>query len=130
MAQNIKITIDGIALEVEKGTSIFDAAKKANVSIPTLCYHEDLCIAGNCRVCVVEVEGRKTLVASCAAPAEESMVIKTTTPKVRKARTDIISLLVSEHNTQCTTCYRSTNCELQTLAAEYNVDSERYLSVL
>lgn len=130
MADTIKIHIDGIAVEVEKGTSILDAAKTVNVKIPTLCHHEDLCVAGNCRVCVVEVEGRKNLVASCAAPAEEGMVINTTTPKVRRARTDLISLLVSEHNTQCTTCYRSTNCELQSLAAEYNVDSERYLSVL
>jgi len=130
MAEIVKINIDGIALEVTKGTSILDAAKSVNVKIPTLCYHEDLCVAGNCRVCVVEVEGRKNLIASCAAPAEQGMVIKTTTPKVRRARTDIISLLVSEHNTQCTTCYRSTNCELQSLAAEYNVDSERYLSVL
>lgn len=130
MADTIKIHIDGIAVEVEKGTSILDAAKTVNVKIPTLCHHEDLCVAGNCRVCVVEVEGRKNLVASCAAPAEEGMMIKTTTAKVRRARTDLISLLVSEHNTQCTTCYRSTNCELQALAAEYNVDSERYLSVL
>ncbi|HRZ50159.1 MAG TPA: NADH-dependent [FeFe] hydrogenase, group A6 [Bacteroidales bacterium] len=130
MADTVKIHIDGIPVEVIKGTSILDAAKTVNVKIPTLCHHEDLCVAGNCRVCVVEVEGRKNLVASCAAPVEEGMMIKTTTAKVRRARTDLISLLVSEHNTQCTTCYRSTNCELQALASEYNVDSERYLSVL
>ncbi|HRZ43119.1 MAG TPA: 2Fe-2S iron-sulfur cluster-binding protein, partial [Bacteroidales bacterium] len=104
MADTVKIHIDGIPVEVIKGTSILDAAKTVNVKIPTLCHHEDLCVAGNCRVCVVEVEGRKNLVASCAAPVEEGMMIKTTTAKVRRARTDLISLLVSEHNTQCTTC--------------------------
>ena len=130
MSNNIKLNIDGIDVSVEKGTSILDAAKKVNVRIPTLCHHEDLCVAGNCRVCVVEQEGKNTLTASCATPAENGMVINTSTPKVRKARKDIMALLISEHNTQCTTCYRSTNCELQDLSAEYNVDSEIYLSVL
>ncbi len=126
----INLTIDNKKVSIEKGKTILDAAKKVNVHIPTLCHHEDLCVAGNCRVCVVEVEGRNTLSASCAAPAEEGMVIKTNTPKVRNARKDIVALLVSEHNTQCTTCYRSMNCELQTLSAEYNIDNNRYLSVL
>ncbi|NOZ45376.1 MAG: 2Fe-2S iron-sulfur cluster binding domain-containing protein [Chlorobi bacterium] len=126
----INLNIDGFNVSVEQGTSILKAAQKVNVKIPTLCYHEDLCVAGNCRVCAVEVEGMKILPASCAIPAEDGMVIKTNTPKVRKARKDIVSLLVSEHNTQCTTCYRSTNCELQELSAEYNIDNERYLSVL
>jgi len=126
----INLKIDGIEVAVKKGTSILDAAKSVNVRIPTLCYHEDLCVAGNCRICVVEQEGARTLPASCATPAEEGMVIRTNTPKVRQARKDIMSLLVSEHNTQCTTCYRSTNCELQDLAAEYNIDNNVYLSVL
>ncbi len=130
MSNNINLNIDGIDVTVEKGTSILYAAKKVNVRIPTLCHHEDLCVAGNCRVCVVEQEGKKSLTASCATPAENGMVINTSTPKVRKARKDIMALLISEHNTQCTTCYRSTNCELQDLAAEYNIDSEIYMSVL
>ena len=127
---NINLIIDGQKIEVEKGMTILDAAKKINVNIPTLCHHEDLCVAGNCRVCVVEVKGRERLEASCAVPAEEGMDILTNTAKVRNARKDLVSLLVSEHNTQCTTCYRNTNCELQDLAAEYNVDGDRYLSVL
>jgi len=126
----INLTIDNKNVSIEKGKTILDAAKKINVHIPTLCHHEDLCVAGNCRVCVVEVEGQKVLSASCAIPAEEGMVIKTNTPKVRNARKDIVALLVSEHNTQCTTCYRSMNCELQELSAEYNIDNNRYLSVL
>ena len=126
----IKLKIDGQTIEVEKGTTILDAAKKINVNIPTLCHHEDLCVSGNCRVCVVEVAGRDRLEASCATPAENGMDILTNSAKIRNARKDVVSLLVSEHNTQCTTCYRNTNCELQNLAAEYNVDGDRYLSVL
>ena len=126
----INLIIDGQSIEVEKGITIMDAAKKINVNIPTLCHHEDLCVAGNCRVCVVEVKNHERLEASCAVPAEDGMEILTNTAKVRNARKDIVSLLVSEHNTQCTTCYRNTNCELQDLAAEYNVDGDRYLSVL
>ncbi len=128
--KKISLTIDGIDVTVDEGTSILDAAKQVNISIPTLCYHEDLCVAGNCRVCVVEVEGWRNLAPSCATPAMEGMIIKTMTPTVRRARKDIIALLVSEHNTQCTTCYRSTNCELQELAGEYNIDNVDYLSIL
>jgi len=126
----IKLKIDNQLIEVEEGTTILEAAKKINVNIPTLCHHEDLCVAGNCRVCVVEVAGRDRLEASCAVPAEEGMEILTNSAKIRNARKDVVSLLVSEHNTQCTTCFRNTNCELQDLAAEYNVDGDRYLSVL
>jgi NADP-reducing hydrogenase subunit HndD len=130
MANQITLTIDGISVSVEQGKSILDAAKKIDVYIPTLCHHEDLCVAGNCRVCVVEMEGRNNLIPSCATPAEEDMIIKTASPKVRRARKDLMALLVSEHNTQCTTCYRSTNCELQHLAAEYNVDNTIYISLV
>lgn len=128
--KNINLTIDNHQVTVPAGTTILDAAKKVNIHIPTLCHHEDLCVAGNCRICVVEVEGQRTLSPSCATPAHEGMVIKTNTAKVRKVRRDVASLLVSEHNTQCTTCYRSMNCELQTVASEYNVDNDTYLSVL
>lgn len=127
---NITLSIDGHNVVVEKGMSILDAAKKVNVRIPTLCHHEDLCVAGNCRICVVEEKGKANLTASCSTPAIEGMDIKTSSPKVRRARKDVTALLVSEHNTQCTTCYRNTNCELQDLASEYNVDNEIYQSIL
>jgi len=130
MTKTINLKIDGIEVTVPQGTSVLDAAKKINVKIPTLCYHEDLRVAGNCRVCVVEIAGFRNLVASCAMPAADGMVVTTASAKVRQARKDIIALLVSEHNTQCTTCYRSTNCELQTLASDYNVDNNEFLSVL
>ncbi len=126
----IKLTIDGKVISVPEGTTLFEAAKLEKVKIPTLCYHQDLCVAGNCRVCVVEVEGWRVLPAACATPAMEGMVVFTNSPKVRRARKDVLALLVSEHSTQCTTCYRSTNCELQELAAEYNIDNEIYLNLL
>lgn len=127
--KQITLNIDGEKIQVNQGQTILDAAKKAGVQIPTLCHHEDLCVAGNCRVCVVEVEGRARLEASCATHAEEGMVIKTNSPKVRQSRTDIVALLLSEHNSSCTSCYRNTNCELQTLASEFNIDTEKYLDV-
>ncbi len=130
MNNNITLKIDGHKITVKKGTSILDAAKTINIKIPTLCYHEDLCVAGNCRICVVEQKGARTLVPSCATPVQENMEILTSSPKVRRARKDVMALLVSEHNTQCTTCYRSTNCELQTLSADYNVDNSIYLSLV
>ncbi|MCB1146777.1 MAG: [FeFe] hydrogenase, group A [Leptospiraceae bacterium] len=117
-------------MEVAPGTSILEAAALVNVKIPTLCHHDDLQVAGNCRVCLVEIEGRDVLEAACATPLSQGMVIHTLSPKVRRARRDIVSLLVSEHKTQCTTCFRSMNCELQSLSAEYNVDNVTYQSLL
>jgi len=126
----INLTIDGKKVSVPEGTTLLEAAKQEHVKIPTLCYHQDLCIAGNCRVCVVEVEGWRVLPAACATPAMEDMVVYTNSPLVRRARKDVLALLVSEHSTQCTTCYRSMNCELQELAAEYNIDNEIYINLL
>lgn len=106
-------------MSVEAGTTILAAAKKINVNIPTLCNHPDLCVAGNCRVCVVEQVGARTLVASCATPVAEGMVINTNSLKVRNARKHIVELLLSEHRSDCTKCYKNQNCELQTLANEF-----------
>jgi len=118
MTNGINFKIDGIDLTVDEGTTILTAARKANIQIPTLCYHEDLCVAGNCRVCVVEQKGSKHLVPSCAMPVSEGMEIYTNTGKVRLARKHILELLLSEHNADCTKCYKNGNCELQYLASE------------
>ncbi|MDZ7795764.1 MAG: NADH-dependent [FeFe] hydrogenase, group A6 [Candidatus Marinimicrobia bacterium] len=126
----INLVIDGKKAAVPEGTTLLEAAKIQNVKIPTLCHHEDLCIAGNCRVCVVEVDGWRVLPAACATPAMNRMKVYTNSPQVRRARKDVLALLVSEHSNQCTTCYRSTNCELQDLAAEYNIDNEIYINLL
>ena len=118
MSDTVKLKIDGIEVSVEKGCTILDAAKKLNIKIPTLCYHEDLCVAGNCRVCVVEQKGAKNLVASCATPATNDMEISTNSLKVRNSRRHIIELLLSEHNADCTKCYKNGNCELQDLSID------------
>ncbi|MCE1189162.1 MAG: [FeFe] hydrogenase, group A [Ignavibacteria bacterium] len=119
---NITIEINEKKVSVPLGTTILDACRQNQVHIPTLCHHEDLCIAGVCRVCAVEVEGMRTLQAACAFPITAQMKIKTSTERVRKARRHIIDLLLSEHHGECYACVRNRNCELRNLAAEYGVD--------
>jgi len=125
-----KINIDGLSVQVKNGQTILDAARSVNIHIPTLCHHDDLCIAGNCRVCVVEVKGKKGLVASCAMPTEEGMEITTNSLMVRNARKQIIELLLSEHDSRCTLCYKNGKCELQSLAAEYKITGDSFIDLV
>lgn len=127
---NVNLKINNIPITVEEGTTILEAAKKLNFRIPTLCQHPDLCVAGNCRVCVVEQKGARTLVASCAMPVSEGMEIFTNSEKVRTARKHIIELLLSEHNTECTSCYKNGKCELQSLANEYLVNEKDFIKLV
>ena len=122
----ITVTIDGQELTVVRGTTILKAARERSIHIPSLCYHEDLCVAGVCRVCVVEVEGQRTLQAACAYPITEPIVVHTHTRKVRQARRHILDLLLSKHYGECYACFRNNNCELQALAKEYGVDFFRF----
>lgn len=122
----VKAIIDGQEIKVPLGTTILDAAKELGIKIPTLCYHEDLCVAGVCRICVVEVEGERTLQASCAYPITRPITVKTHTRKARQARRHILDLLLSKHYGECYSCFRNNNCELQTLAKEYGVDFFRF----
>lgn len=121
MNKKIKVIINGISVEVVPGTTILDAARQIGVIIPTLCYHKDLCIAGNCRVCVVEISGQKRLAAACATPCEEEMEIFTNSLNVLNSRKHIIELLLSEHDADCTCCYKNGSCELQKLASDYKI---------
>lgn len=130
MSKKINLTIDGIKVSVEAGSTILDAAGKLNIHIPTLCYHEDLCVAGNCRVCVVEQENSRTLPAACAMPVSEGMVIHTNSGKVRVARKHIVELLLSEHNADCTKCYKNGNCELQSLASQMLTGDHMFLDLV
>jgi len=130
MGKKVKITINGQPVEIEKGTSILDAAKQIGVIIPTLCYHKDLCVAGNCRVCVVEIAGQKRLAPACATPCEEGMDVLTNTHKVRNSRKHIIELLLSEHNADCTSCYKNGKCELQSLASEYKIMNQDFIHLV
>jgi NADP-reducing hydrogenase subunit HndD len=126
----VSLKIDGMDVMVEEGTSVLDAAKKLNIQVPTLCYHKDLKIAGNCRVCLVELAGSKQLIASCATPVEEGMDILTNSLKVRVARKTIVELLLTEHNAECTSCYKNGKCELQSLASELKIIHPSYLHLL
>jgi len=115
----ISLSINNQRVTVQSGATVLQAAQKLNINIPTLCNHPDLCVAGNCRVCVVEQTGAKTLIAACAMPAAEGMDIHTNTLKVRNARKHIVELLLSEHRSDCTKCYKNQKCELQALANEF-----------
>lgn len=122
----ITAQIDGHDIKVPMGTTILEAAKRVGVRVPTLCHHPDLCVAGVCRVCVVEVEGQRALQAACAYPITGSIKVHTHTRKVRQARRHVLDLLLSQHYGECYSCKRNNNCELQALAKEYGVDFYRF----
>ena len=119
----IKLTINNIPVEVPEGTTILNAARKAGIRIPTLCYVEGLQAIGACRVCIVEIEGVYALAASCSMPVSKGMKVLTNSRRVREARRMVVELLLSEHNGECQTCDRREDCELQSLAAELGIRS-------
>ncbi|MFH0964974.1 MAG: NADH-dependent [FeFe] hydrogenase, group A6 [Planctomycetota bacterium] len=121
-----KLTIDNIGVEVPEGTSVLDACRKAGVRVPTLCYLEGVQAIGACRVCLVEIEGAKTLVASCVMPAGEGMKVFTNTKRVREARRTVVELILSAHDGDCQTCDRNDDCELQAVARELGIREVRY----
>ncbi|HPT01452.1 MAG TPA: NADH-dependent [FeFe] hydrogenase, group A6 [Bacteroidales bacterium] len=126
----VNLKINNIPIAVEEGTTILDAAKRLNFHIPTLCNHPDLSVAGNCRVCVVEIKGARLLAASCATPVSEGMEVFTNSEKVRIARKHVIELLLSEHNADCTKCFKNGNCELQDLASEYRYGDHVFIDLV
>ena len=117
----VNLTIDNQKVTVPKGTTILNAAKKAGIDIPTLCFLKDINEVGDCRMCIVEVEGRRGFATSCIQTVEEGMVVHTHTPNVLEARHVILDLIISNHAKDCLTCTRSGNCELQALATKFNV---------
>ena len=125
----VNITINNLAIEVPEGTTILKAAKQNGINIPTLCYLENVQEPGSCRVCVVEVEGAKTLQPSCVTKVTEGMKIFTNTKKVRDARKMVLELILSDHPWECNTCERNQDCELQKLAEEYGIREVRFASV-
>ena len=122
----VSLTIDGIEVQAVPGTSVLEAAKKAGIKIPTLCYLEEINEIGACRICLVEVQGARTLQASCVTPVAPGMVVRTNTPAVRQARKLNLELIMSNHPQECLTCPRSTNCELQQLASELGITEIRF----
>lgn len=122
----IKINIDGREIEVEEGITVLQAARKAKIDIPTLCFLKDVNSAGDCRMCIVEIEGRRGLVPSCNTIVEEGMIIKTNTHQINESRKIILDLILSSHNRTCLTCVRNGNCELQTLAEKFGMAEIEY----
>ena len=112
----VNLIIDNINVEAIEGDTILQAAKSVGVEIPTLCFLKDMNEVGACRVCLVEVEGARSLLASCVQPVSEGMIVKTKTQKVRDARKSTVELILSNHNRECLTCERNRKCELQYIA--------------
>jgi NADH-quinone oxidoreductase subunit G len=122
-----KLTIDGHAIEVEPGTAIIQACERLGIEIPRFCYHERLAIAGNCRMCLVEVSpGPPKPQASCALPCAEGMTVKTNTPMVKKAREGVMEFLLINHPLDCPICDQGGECDLQDQALFYGVGTSRY----
>ena len=122
----VNLKINGIPVSVPEGSTVLEAAKKVNVRIPTLCYLKDVQCVGSCRLCLVEATGARGLVTACTYPVSEGMEVRTNTPAIRKSRKTTVELILSTHKKKCLSCVRSTNCELQKLALEYNAEEDRF----
>ena len=122
-----KITINGKEIEFEKGMTVLQACELADVEIPRFCYHEKLSIAGNCRMCLVEMEKSPKPIASCAMPAAEGMNIKTNTSFVEKARKGVMEFLLANHPLDCPVCDQGGECDLQDQSLYYGVDKSRFV---
>jgi iron-only hydrogenase group A len=122
----INLTIDGQEVQVPAGTTVLQAALKANIHIPTLCYLPEVQAIGACRVCLVEVEGNRNLQAACVFPVVPGLVVLTNTERVRKARKFSVEMLMSNHPTDCLACSRNLKCELQDIAQELGVREVRF----
>jgi NADH-quinone oxidoreductase subunit G len=121
-----KVTVDGIEVEVPNGATVLQACEAAGVEIPRFCYHERLSVAGNCRMCLVEVEKAPKPVASCAYPVMDGMVVKTDSPVVRNARRGVMEFLLINHPLDCPICDQGGECDLQDQAMGYGMDHSRY----
>ena len=122
----VNIKINGQSLKVPKGYTVLQAARSANIDIPTLCYLKDINEIGACRMCVVEVKGARSLQAACVYPVSEGLEVYTNTPAVRESRRVTLELILSNHDRKCLTCIRNRNCELQKLAEDLNVQDIRF----
>jgi iron-only hydrogenase group A len=120
------LTIDNKTISVADGTSLLEAARQAGVHVPSLCYLKKVQAIGSCRVCLMEVEGAKTLMASCVTPAFEGMKVHTNSARVRAARKTVVELILSDHDGDCQTCDRNGDCELQTVARDLGIREITY----
>ena len=122
----LKLKVNDIEVEVDEGLTVLQACEKAGVEIPRFCYHEKLSIAGNCRMCLVEMEKSPKPIASCAMPAAEGMVIKTNTPKIEKSRKGVMEFLLANHPLDCPVCDQGGECDLQDQSMFYGIDKSRF----
>lgn len=122
--ETVNIKINGISIDAPKGSTILEAAKLAHIDIPTLCYLKDINEIGACRMCVAEVKGARSLVATCVYPINEGMEVWTNTPKVLDSRKKTLELILSDHDRKCLSCVQSGKCELQKLCNDLKVDNE------
>ena len=122
----LKLKVNDIDVEVEDGLTVLQACEKAGVEIPRFCYHEKLSIAGNCRMCLVEMEKSPKPIASCAMPAADGMVIKTNTPKIEKSRKGVMEFLLANHPLDCPVCDQGGECDLQDQSMFYGIDKSRF----
>ena len=122
----LKLKVNDIGIEVEEGLTVLQACEQAGVEIPRFCYHEKLSIAGNCRMCLVEMDNSPKLIASCAMPATDGMVIKTNTEKVEKSRKGVMEFLLTNHPLDCPVCDQGGECDLQDQSMYYGIDKSRF----
>ena len=122
----LKLKVNDLEVEVEEGLTVLQACEKAGAEIPRFCYHEKLSIAGNCRMCLVEMEKSPKPIASCAMPAADGMVIKTNTPKIEKSRKGVMEFLLANHPLDCPVCDQGGECDLQDQSMFYGIDKSRF----
>jgi NADH-quinone oxidoreductase subunit G len=122
----LKLKVNDTEVEVEEGLTVLQACEKAGVEIPRFCYHEKLSIAGNCRMCLVEMEKSPKPIASCAMPAADGMVVKTNTPKIEKSRKGVMEFLLTNHPLDCPVCDQGGECDLQDQSMFYGIDKSRF----
>ena len=120
----VTLTINGLSVTVPEGTTVLEAARSAGIRIPTLCFLKGVNEIGACRICVVEVKGARSLVASCVYPVAEGMEVLTNSKKVFASRKIDLELILSTHERKCLSCVRSGNCELQKLCKDFRVYDE------
>ena len=123
---NLALTINGAPVSGRQGMTILEVAQANGIEIPTLCYLEDLAPVGACRLCVVEVEGSRTLVGSCHTPVTEGMVIHTNSPKVLAARRVMVELMLASHPDNCLVCDEANRCELRRIASDLDIGLPRF----
>jgi len=122
----VNIKINNVSLRVPSNLTILEAAKYANIDIPTLCYMKGLCEIGACRICLSEVKGGRALVAACVYPVFDGMEVQTNTPAIRESRKHTLELIVSDHKRECLSCVKSGCCQLQTLCHDYGIDENTF----